>query len=417
MIRLLLLALLLLNLQAKENVLTIMIPMDKPQESKNAPFFKAFKALHDYMDEGNQKAVGDPDADERWDYMSIAWGISEYIEGVIPLAQTAVQQMPLIQEFKPKNKAERRFLAHLKQREMLRALDSIGVYNAYANHPKSATLAKVFLDTANFLYAPLFNAQRAGLDMMSYLNQLQHILVAKKQCHPAPFAPNDYCNDSSTCAGCAHDIIATAYDENISNDKLLQQLHTDIKNMADAYGFFQQKIHSRSLWERLTLAHILGDDKDLIVDGKQEDVPPSYYVDDDSYQEMLHKYPKRIDPSHLSTLYLARLLVLSYNAPFYTHLQNNPTSILKDHPTMCLSPKYLSPKSQQTCLQLFKAQTYNTKDIQEQLHLVRLISIDDSPCVYLDPKDKLQIFKSNNAICVALQKHLTKEQKWSAYFS
>ncbi|WP_148230005.1 hypothetical protein [Helicobacter felis] len=71
---------------------------------------------------------------------------------------------------------------------------------------------------------------------------------------------------------------------------------------------------------------------------------------------------------------------------------------------MCLSPKYLSPKSKQTCLQLFKAQTYNTKDIQEQLHLVRLISIDDSPCVYLDPKDKLQVFKSDNTLCQALQK-------------
>ncbi|TSA86677.1 hypothetical protein FNE76_01600 [Helicobacter mehlei] len=71
---------------------------------------------------------------------------------------------------------------------------------------------------------------------------------------------------------------------------------------------------------------------------------------------------------------------------------------------MCLSPKYLSPKSRQTCLQLFQAQTYNAQDIQEQLHLVRLISIDDAPCVYLDPKDKLQVFKSNNAICQTLQK-------------
>ncbi|WP_233705160.1 tRNA methyltransferase [Helicobacter bizzozeronii] len=399
MIRLFLLALLLLNLQGKE-----------PPSPKDTPFFKAFKALHDYMDEGNQKAVGDPDADERWDYMSIAWGISEYIKGVIPLAQTAIQHMPLIQEFKPKNKAQAQFLANVKQREMLRTLDSIGVYNAYADHPKSAALAKAFLDTANFLYAPLFNAHKLGLDPIAYIKELQHILVAQKQCHPAPFTPKDYCNDNSSCVACAYDIIATAYDEDISKDKFLEQLHTDIKNMADAYGFFQQKIHSRSLWERLTLAHILGDDKDLI-DGKQEDVPPSYYVDDDSYKEMLHNYPKRIDPSHLSTLYLARLLFLSYNAPFYTHLQNNPTPILKDHPTMCLSPKYLSPKSQQTCLQLFQTQTYNTKDIQEQLHLVRLISIDESPCVYLDPKDKLQVFKSDNAICLALQKHLTKDFK------
>ncbi|WP_235853013.1 tRNA methyltransferase [Helicobacter labacensis] len=412
MIRLLLLALLLLNLQAKENVLTIMIPMEKPQESKNAPFFRAFKALYDHMDKGNQDAVGDPEEDERWDYMSIAWDISKYIKGVIPLAQTAIQHMPLIQEFKPKNKAERRFLAHLKQREMLRALDSIGVYNAYADHPKSATLAQAFLDTAHFLYAPLFNAHKMGLDPIAYIKELRHILVDEKKCHPAPFAPNDYCNDNSTCAGCAYDIIANAYDEDISNDKFLEQLHTDIKNMAGSYGFFQQKIGSRNLWERLTILNIFGDDEDkyfVADDGKQEEIPPSAYVDDDTYKEMLQRHKQRIDPNHLSTLYLARLLVLSHNAPFYTHLKDNPVTILKDHPTMCLSPKYLSPKSQQTCLQLFKTQTYNAKDIQEQLHLVRLISIDESPCVYLDPKDKLQIFKSDNALCVVLQKNLVKE--------
>ncbi|WP_104729196.1 hypothetical protein [Helicobacter felis] len=78
--------------------------------------------------------------------------------------------------------------------------------------------------------------------------------------------------------------------------------------------------------------------------------------------------------------------------------------MLKDNPTMCLSPKYLSPQSKQICQQLFQAQTYNAKDIQEQLHIVRLISIDDSPCVYLDPKDQLQAFKSKNALCLALQK-------------
>ncbi|WP_104624673.1 hypothetical protein [Helicobacter felis] len=121
----------------------------------------------------------------------------------------------------------------------------------------------------------------------------------------------------------------------------------------------------------------------------------------------MDKNAQRIDPEHLFDLYLARVFPLNRNAPYYYDSLQNPKILkdtLKDHPTMCLSPKYLSPKSQQTCLQLFQAQTYDAKDIQEQLHLVRLISIDDSPCVYLDPKDKLQIFKSSNALCLALQK-------------
>ncbi|WP_120951069.1 hypothetical protein [Helicobacter sp. L8] len=59
MIRLLLLALLLLNLQAKENTLAIFlhfVPIGKPQESQNAQFFKAFMALYDYIDKSFRKS-------------------------------------------------------------------------------------------------------------------------------------------------------------------------------------------------------------------------------------------------------------------------------------------------------------------------------------------------------------------------
>ncbi|CCF81363.1 hypothetical protein HBZS_118140 [Helicobacter bizzozeronii CCUG 35545] len=40
-----------------------------------------------------------------------------------------------------------------------------------------------------------------------------------------------------------------------------------------------------------------------------------------------------------------------------------------------------------------------------------MISIDESPCVYLNTSDKLQLFKSSNALCLALQTNLTKEFK------
>ncbi|WP_235852411.1 tRNA methyltransferase [Helicobacter mehlei] len=401
-------------------------PKDKLQalRSKNAlclalqehfiqrtPFSKAFRALYHYMDQPNRKIISGLDMDGGWKFMRVAGQIPGYIKGVIPLAQTAIQQIPLYQEFKPKNKAETQFLAHLEQREMLRALDTIDKHqskNDDSYHPKSTMAAQQFLDTATLIYAPLFNAKKAGLDPIAYLKELQHILVDEKKCDPTLPKPDDD-DDKKTCMARAHATLS-AGGYNISDNQSLEKLHRALKNLDDAYKFFKPDISSRGLWERLTLAHLLGDDKE-----NNKDVPPAYYADDNIYGDFLHHYQQRIDSNRLSTLYLARLLVLSHNALFYDRLQNDNPKILKDtlkdHPTMCLSPKYLSPKSEQTCLQLFKTQSYNAKDIQDQLHLVRLISIDDDPCVYLDSKNKLQVFKSSNALCLALQKHLEKGLK------
>ncbi|WP_233704201.1 hypothetical protein [Helicobacter bizzozeronii] len=372
---------------------------------QRTPFSKAFRALYHYMDQPNRKIISGLNMDEGWKFMRVAGQIPGYIKGVIPLAQTAIQQIPLYQEFKPKNKAETQFLAHLKQREMLRALDMIDKYqnkDDESYHLKSALATQQFLDTATLIYAPLFNAKKAGLDPIAYLKELQHILVDKKKCDPTLPKPDDD-DDKKTCMARAHATLS-AGEYNISDNQSLEKLHRALKNLDDAYQFFKPDISSRGLWERLTLAHLLGDDKE-----NNKDVPPAYYADDNIYGNFLHHYQPKIDPSHFSALYLARILVFSHNALFYDRLKDDDPTILKNHPTMCLNPKYLSPKSKQTCLQLFKTQSYNAKDIQEQLHLVRLISIDDSPCVYLNSQDKLQVFKSDDAICLVLQKHLTKE--------
>ncbi|WP_233707217.1 hypothetical protein [Helicobacter bizzozeronii] len=60
---------------------------------------------------------------------------------------------------------------------------------------------------------------------------------------------------------------------------------------------------------------------------------------------------------------------------------------------------------------MFQQHTYNPKPLQKYLKSLRLISIDESPCVYLNTSDKLQLFKSSNALCLALQTNLTKEFK------
>ncbi|TSA79988.1 hypothetical protein FNE76_07685 [Helicobacter mehlei] len=85
--------------------------------------------------------------------------------------------------------------------------------------------------------------------------------------------------------------------------------------------------------------------------------------------------------------------------------------ILPDKPTPCLQPQYLNKEAKAVCLQIFQKHTYNPKPLQKYLNSLRLISIDNAPCVYLNSQDKLQAFKSNNALCLALQKHFTKGLK------
>ncbi|CCF80572.1 hypothetical protein HBZS_110200 [Helicobacter bizzozeronii CCUG 35545] len=118
MIRLLLLALLVLNLQGKEDVLTIMIQIDNPKESQDTQeFFKAFKALYDYMQKSSAKIdddIDDPNNPNNPDtaYLpALTWAMRHYTDASIPLAKAVAKQVPLLKEFKPKNTREELFFS------------------------------------------------------------------------------------------------------------------------------------------------------------------------------------------------------------------------------------------------------------------------------------------------------------------
>ncbi|WP_199766052.1 tRNA methyltransferase [Helicobacter salomonis] len=392
MIRLILLALLVLNLQGKEkeDVLTIFIPIDNLQELKNTQqFFKAFKALYGYMQKSSAKIdddIDDPNNPNNSDtaYLpALTWAMGHYTNASIPLAKALAQQVPLFQEFKPKNAREELFLAHVRDMAMFNALDLIVVDLL---EKKETFIAREFLHINAWLYAPLFSAHKLGLDVITYLQQLHRL-----------FSKNTDLRRINNIRDFNQARIYEADRKNIVPHKPFRKRLA--QDMHEAHIPMQIFAHHAdySYWVALVL-------NTIFKGGISWDRVSDTCVFRRIFWDFMDKNAQRIDPEHLSDLYTARALPLDNNAFFYDKLKDNPTPTLKDHPTMCLSPKYLSPKSKQTCQQLFQSQTYNTKDIQEQLHLVRLIAIDDSPCVYLDPKDKLQTFKSNNALCVALQK-------------
>ncbi|WP_104749842.1 tRNA methyltransferase [Helicobacter cynogastricus] len=407
MIRLLLLALLLLNLQGKE-----------PPNHKDTQFFKAFKALHDYMRKSFIAIYDDlkNPPDNPVLLTDLTQTIGDYTDASIPLAKAVAKQVPLFQEFKPKNKREELFLAHVKDMAMLHVLDILDIFSA--NIVLEAKLDDVmdiedasltedpstFLNATAWLYAPLFNAHKLGLDVIAYLEQL-HRIFSKKQVSFGNIIDFNRARLQDLMKR-LQDLMKKNFKNIVPYKPFRERLAEDMRNACcRTNNIFKELFEGTSGHYRYWVSIVLNTILDL---GQTPSIMASLFG-----QEAIHKNIQRIDPEHLSDLYTARVIPLERNAPFYDSLRNDNPKILKDtlkdHPTMCLSPKYLSPKSQQTCLQLFQEQTYNTKDIQEQLHLVRLISIDNAPCVYLDPKDKLQAFKSDNVLCLALQKHLNKE--------
>ncbi|WP_104757640.1 tRNA methyltransferase [Helicobacter salomonis] len=389
MIRLLLLTLLVLNLQGKEkeDVLTIFIPIGNLQELKNTQqFFKAFKALYGYMQKSYTKIYKRLNVTEDSQYIDrsdLTLAMGDYTNASIPLAKALAQQVPLFQEFKPKNAREELFLAHVRDMAMFNALDLIVVDLL---EKKETFIAREFLHINAWLYAPLFSAHKLGLDVITYLQQLHRL-----------FSKNTDLRRINNIRDFNQARIYEADRKNIVPHKPFRKRLA--QDMHEAHIPMQIFAHHAdySYWVALVL-------NTIFKGGISWDRVSDTCVFRRIFWDFMDKNAQRIGPEYLFDLYAARALPLDNNAFFYDKLKDSPAPILKDHPTMCLSPKYLSAQSQQTCLKLFQAQTYNAKDIQEQLHLVRLISIDDAPCVYLDPKDKLQTFKSNNALCVALQK-------------
>ncbi|WP_235852483.1 tRNA methyltransferase [Helicobacter vulpis] len=386
MIRLLLLALLVVTLQAKE------------PPNQNAQFFKAFKALKTYFVRSQDRIHKEymqtrtPDNIVGYNVRDLASITSCYTDAATPLAKAVAAQIPLFKEFKPKNQREELFLVHVRDMEMLHVLNVLdSLINCYNCKPKKAT-AHIFLDVIAFLYAPLINAHRAGLDVIAYLQQL-HKEFSQKQLDGSIDKIKEFNMARLDEKREKHMIPHKPFRKRLVQD--MDHAERLIRISRQEWYFWALSVLDTRLGGNLD------EDRDNLVSSCRGGL-----------SKFLDQNAQRIDPEHLFDLYTARVIPLERNAPFYDRLRNDNPKILKDtlkaHPTMCLSPKYLSAKSQQTCLQLFKTQSYNAKDIQDQLHLVRLISIDDSPCVYLDPKDKLQAFKSKNALCVALQKHLER---------
>ncbi|WP_205589514.1 hypothetical protein [Helicobacter labacensis] len=301
------------------------------------------------------------------------------------LGMAFVNQIPLLQALKPHNKTEARLIDQIKEIEMLHLY--LLIYGSISQKIPPSQVLQDFLAILKFSYAPLIEAHQQGLDLNAYAKALA----------TTPISLSKVVNDDMQIH------IYDYYEKGIwdKHDKEKTPIPKIVQN-------YELAAHACILTEEDCWEEVIG-----------------YAQWDFAFNLVVWKFeaPVGLDINKVYPFAYDHLVRRIYS--FFYHLMDyfpkikdypscptyNPrppleleASSLKKRPSLCLAPQYLSPKTQQTCLRLFEENTYDTDALKSYIQDLRLINIDDKPCFFLDAQDKIQTFKSKNALCVALQR-------------
>ncbi|WP_104750258.1 hypothetical protein [Helicobacter cynogastricus] len=223
----------------------------------------------------------------------------------------------------------------------------------YFTNTPAPLLAQDYARLLDFIYTPLIQASKQGLDPSFYLKNLKD-----SQFHAIhPCATKDYCT-------LPPDIPPSPWLEDFKSADLAM-------DFAAHSGSFGLDWFNADTWY-----------KSLSVSQQQ-----AFKLWD------LH-YKKRVE---------AFFYAKDYYVDTLKHPERLSAMYLRANPTPCFYPKYLSPKSAQNCQQILKAQSFNPFRYREYLRSFMLLGIDNSPCLYLNAKEELRGFDSKNPSCKALQ--------------
>ncbi len=295
------------------------------------------------------------------------------------LGEDFLNQVPLLQEFKPRNKQEAHFVSELKNFEMLHLVALIRGYTTYKTPPLSQVIND-YLKVLDFIYAPLIEAHKQGLDLNVYVKTLSALpiksanwdkmvqyFIDNQQISPKPVLP-------------------------------VQAFFEDFKIVELAYrliGGGQALLGESQEWYYADIyaAKKLGIGEDGVTD---------VIVDAKDYQKRYALYYAQ---------YGVRLAEFLYESYYYTF--DDPLSspqldvaTLQKHPQLCFKPVYLRQKFKQACLDIFAKRTYAPQALENYLKIIPLVSVNNTPCLARNPQGKIQKFQSNNPFCVALQSAL-----------
>ncbi|WP_104641252.1 hypothetical protein [Helicobacter bizzozeronii] len=297
------------------------------------------------------------------------------------LGEDFLNQVPLLQEFKPRNKQEAHFVSELKNFEMLHLVALIRGYTTYKT-PSLSQVVNDYLKVLDFIYAPLIEAHKQGLDLNVYVKTLSALpiksanwekmvqyFIDNQQISPKPMLPvQAFFEDFK--------IVELAY-------RLIRRGDTQAL-LGESQEWYYADIYA---------AKKLGIGEDGVAD---------VIVDAKDYQKRYALYYAQ---------YGVRLAEFLYESYYYTF--DDPLSspeldvaTLQKHPQLCFKPAYLRQKFKQACLDIFAKRTYAPQALENYLKTIPLVSVNNTPCLARNPQGKIQKFQSNNPFCVALQNAL-----------
>ncbi|WP_104759707.1 hypothetical protein [Helicobacter bizzozeronii] len=373
MIRLFLLALLLLNLQGKENTPTIVVQIDNPKESLSTPtpsFIQLLTTLQQIIQTASQKVLKIP-AFQNKEYIPDAAYLSALQinwdqDKIWKLARAGMDQVPLFETFNPINAYEQDFLEHAKTFEAMHLISLL-------NDDPPSQIAKNFLEFLNFFYKPLFEAKRGGLEIDAYLRYLEESLASQRPLDAYHVLGN---------YGSSMEYYASFNPEGISKD-----LVDDVGYLYQADEDFLSASNARF---KVLVASMLNQDA-----GNMQERG--------LFNTNLMAKPQLSVLKDIPNLYMVRVLQVIKDIDAYVDLQDITPQILHKRPTICLNPNYLNPALKQAC-QTILSQPH--PEFKAQLELLGLLIMDNKPCVALDANQQPLFFRTKDAFCQALQTNL-----------
>ncbi|WP_233709745.1 hypothetical protein [Helicobacter salomonis] len=298
---------------------------------------------------------------------------------ILQLAQSVT--IPILKQFRANTPTECAMLEAMHLFSTLALLELIK--ESMPDSPEvpsfSKTAKQIALDFSQinvFLYTPLLQLQQHGINPFAHIEFIHHYTNTHACWTPDCLNMDEIWQDTDS-------LEVGVYNDTPHKNPALIHLFQDLDTGLRVYGILNRLMG-------------LGDDAPttLVVDFAQALGDPNLATL--LYQLLDYHYFQSIHLAKMGRAYLKILAQLK-----------SASSQIESTPEVCLYPSYLDSKFLDLCLKSFQNPSKTLiQRMQKKLKEERLITLDHIPCLYDNPHQQIQVFKSNNVLCLALQKNL-----------
>ncbi|WP_120945396.1 hypothetical protein [Helicobacter labacensis] len=354
-----------------------------------------------------------------------------FLQGVLPQleqqAQSALESLPLLANFKPNNDKEKALLKRIQQQAMslLFALLEGGSKDNCQKSPPVPTqeIAQNFMRALNFLYQPLMRAHTQGLDAWWYVHTLARI--QEFQC-------------AGGCEGLGKRMQGVANDRSVSGNiydgRIAYTIYQDFDIISLIYDFIMGKPNPHLGYNLLnalkvarTAPHQQNDQRDHIFIFSLDKNLDMHFLGSTNDNQALDlskegiatmmDQQKPLRPVNFFALRRVAqfledqgILDIDRNDDLYnTSVLYNSLTFFSKYPGACLRPEYLRKSTQSQCAQIFRSERYDVATLKAYLQNYIMVSMQGVPCLYLDEQKQIKGLGSASRLCQSLLKPLSKK--------